>query len=152
VQVGNPKTVIWNIPEIMKNQNLVRILIVDDEPAICNVFEEFLAQEGYDIDTAYSGEEALEILTAQRHDLVLLDLKMPGMGGLEVLKEIRKRSYQVGVVVITGVHDLDLAREVQKQGALDYLNKPIDLKLIASTVCFALKKQRIIKETAESNA
>jgi FixJ family two-component response regulator len=58
----------------------------------------------------------------------------------------------VGVVVITGVHDLDLAREVQKQGALDYLNKPIDLKLIASTVCFALKKQRIIKETAESNA
>ncbi len=51
MQVGNPKTVIWNIPEIMKNQNVVRILIVDDEPAICNILEEFLAQEGYDIDT-----------------------------------------------------------------------------------------------------
>lgn len=77
---------------------------------------------------------------------------MPGMGGLEVLKEIRKRSYQVGVVVITGLQDLDLAKEVMKYGALDYLNKPLDLKLIASSVCFALKKQRIIKETAESNA
>ncbi len=131
---------------------MVRILIVDDEPAVCDVLEEFLAEIGYEADIAYNGEKALEILSAQRHDLMLLDLKMPGLGGLEVLKEIKKRSYQVGVVVITGFQDLDLARKVIKYGAIDYLNKPVDLKLIASTIDFALKKQKVIKETAQSDA
>ena len=136
----------------MENQNRVRILIVDDEPAVCDVLEEFLAEIGYEADIAHNGEKALEILSAQRHDLMLLDLKMPGLGGLEVLKEIKKRSYQVGVVVITAFQDLDLAREVIKHGAIDYLNKPLDLKLIASTIDFALKKQKVIKESTQSEA
>lgn len=127
---------------------MVRILIVDDEPGVCKVLERLLAEGGYETDTAYSGEEALEMLSAHHHDLMLLDLKMPGIGGLEALKEIKRRSYQVGVIIMTGLQDLDLAREVVRYGALDYLNKPFDQKLLASTISFALKKQRIIEETS----
>ncbi len=130
---------------------MVSILIVDDEPSVCEVLEDFLVQAGYDTGTAHTGEEALQILSRQHYDLMLLDLKMPGMGGLEVLKEIRRRSYHVGTVVITGVEDLDLAREVIRSGAIDYLNKPFDLKMLATTIQFALKKQRIIWGAAESD-
>jgi DNA-binding NtrC family response regulator len=130
-------------------RNVVSILIVDDEPSVCEVLEEFLVKEGYDTDMAHTGEEALEIVSRQHHDLMLLDLKMPWIGGLEVLKEIKRRSYQVGTVVITGVEDLDLAREVIRHGAIDYLNKPFDLRMLASTIQFALKKQRIIRGAAK---
>ena len=130
---------------------MIRILIVDDELSVCDVLGEFLAEKGYETETAYSGQEALEILCAKHYDLMLLDLKMPGMSGLELLKKIRKSSYQVGVVVLTGVQDLDLAREVMKYGAIDYLNKPVDLEQLASTIDFAIKKQRIIRESSASD-
>ena len=130
---------------------MVRILIVDDELSVCDVLAEFMAEKGYETETALSGQEALEILSAKHYDLMLLDLKMPGMSGLEVLKKIRKMSYQVGVVVLTGVQDLDLAREVMKYGAIDYLNKPVDLEQLASTIDFAIKKQRIIRESSASD-
>lgn len=127
---------------------MLKILIVDDEPTVCAVLEEFLVEKGYETDTANSGEKALEMLIAKHHDLMLLDLNMPGMSGLEVLREVERKAYQVGVIIITGLQDLELARKVIRHGAIDYLNKPIDLELLASAIDFALKKRRIIQKVA----
>ena len=105
----------------------IKILLVDDEEHIRLLFREELEEEGYDIGLASNGFEALERLRAQQYDLVVLDIKMPGANGLEVLRYIKKNSAQTEVVMMTGMSDVNMAVEAMKLGAKEYLTKPIDM-------------------------
>ena len=100
-----------------------RILIVDDEKNIRMNLEKALSEK-YEVDSTINGEEALKMLEDQHYPLVLLDLKLPGKDGIEVLKEINEIDYKTKVIIITGFGSVDSAVETLKLGATDYLRKP----------------------------
>jgi len=102
-----------------------RILIVDDEPNIRQGLAEALDDQGYEIEQAASGEAALEIIRLKPFELVLVDLVMEEMDGIEVLREINKQWPQTEVVIITAHGTIETAVKALKEGAYDYLTKPI---------------------------
>lgn len=110
---------------------MATILIIDDDPTICLLLSSFLKQVGYRVVTAPDGRAGLEQFTAERPDFVLCDLAMPGLGGLGVLAEVRRRSPMTPFVVFSGTSDIAQAVEALRQGAWDYLLKPLpDLQLL----------------------
>src|SRR5690349_20566462 len=117
-----------------------RILVVDDEQAVRSMLAEFLASEGFAVETAADGGDALARLSAHGFDLVLSDVRMPGMSGMALLSAIRQSHHQVGVLIITGCEDVAMAVEAMKAGALDYIQKPFHLAKVATTVREALAK------------
>ncbi len=112
-----------------------KILVVDDDESMRWVIHKALEKEGYRVDTASSGEEGLTRLDQEGFPLVVIDIRMPGMSGLECLKEIRRRDHRTLVVVMTAQATMQNAIEAMKGGAFDYLTKPFDmeeLKIIVS--------------------
>jgi CheY-like chemotaxis protein len=108
-----------------------KILVVDDEPSVVELLYRFLTSRGCEVHTATSGEEALEALRNAPHDITLLDLKMPGMGGLEVLETIREENLDAGTVWAVSGYATDAeAREALSHGAADFISKPLDLKYL----------------------
>lgn len=105
-----------------------RILVVDDEPDFVAIIERTLALSGYEVATAYNGREAMETARTFLPHCLLLDVMMPEMGGLEVLQKIREIDNDAKVVMISGMHDVQAAREAIKLGAVDYITKPFDLR------------------------
>jgi len=103
-----------------------RILVVDDERVIAELFEDYLRIQGFDVVTANSGMEALTQLEGYHPDVILLDVRMPEMDGIETLKRIVARNPRVGVLMVSGNDDVDLAKEAIALGAFDYILKPID--------------------------
>lgn len=101
-----------------------RILVVDDEERFRNTMCKLLTVEGYEASTAGSGQDALEELRNNPYDLVILDIKMPEMGGVQVLSEIKKIDASLEVIIMTGYASVDTAKEIMKLGAYDYLLKP----------------------------
>lgn len=125
-----------------------KILIVDDIKETCNTLEEILAEEGYHTFSALTGRTALNTVKKKKPDVVLLDIKMPKMGGIEVLKQIKKIDKDVVVVMITAYGALDTAKEAMRLGAYDYVSKPFDLKFIKAIIRDGLsekKPKRVIK-------
>ncbi len=118
-----------------------KILIVDDDPSIRNTLKEVLSRESYQVTTAGSGEEALKIMRETNFDLALLDLKMVGMDGLSLMKEIRKRSPTTGIIMLTGYATLESAIGALRQGAHDYLLKPCEPETLKNSIREGLKKQ-----------
>lgn len=104
-----------------------RVLVVDDEPDVLELLSEFLAGKGYEVSTALSGPEGLQKLKAERPHAILLDIRMPGMSGMEVLRRIRMTDREVGIIMITAVSEEETGRDALKLGAFDYLVKPLDL-------------------------
>ncbi len=102
-----------------------KILLVDDEKSIVNVLSISLRNDGYDVFTAYSGKECLEKFMEETPDIVITDMKMPGIDGLEVLKRIKNLNPHTEVIIITGHGDMDSAIEALEYGASDFINKPI---------------------------
>ena len=102
-----------------------KILLIDDEVDIVRVLSMSLKIDGYDVVTAYSGEEGLEVFDRESPNVVLTDIKMPGMDGLEVLKKIKELNPESEVIIITGHGDIDSAIEALQYGASDFINKPI---------------------------
>ncbi len=102
----------------------VSLLIVDDEDIVIRSCRSILRNNPYEIDTASSGEEALSRLSKQRYDIVVTDLKMPGMGGMELLKRIKEKDPNQIVIVFTGYATVETTRESLKMGAFDYIPKP----------------------------
>ncbi len=118
-----------------------RILIVDDEKAVRESLEELLILEDYQVESAASGEKALEILGEKDIDLLLLDIKMPGVDGVEVMKQTKKYHPETKVIVITGHGSLESAIEAIRSGAEDYLLKPYDTGDILASIGKALSEK-----------
>ena len=111
-----------------------RILVVDDEDALRTVLSSELEGEGYEVDQAADGDEAIEIVQKKPFHLVLLDIKMPKVDGFEVLKFIKEKYPHVKVIMLTGFADLKNAIESKKLGAEDFVSKPYDLVDLLTTI------------------
>jgi two-component system nitrogen regulation response regulator NtrX len=122
------------------------ILIVDDEPSVREVLLTFFQQDyvalGYEVQTATSGDEALAIVRRRRPALILLDIEMPGMGGVEALRGIRAIDPKIPVIMVTGNENTRIAGEVIKDGAFSYLPKPVRLQYLDHLVATALRPRR----------
>lgn len=125
------------------------ILIVDDEEEFRDLTSKRLEKKGLKVKTAESGEKALEILEHSYTDVVLLDVKMPGMDGIETLRRIRAMKPLVEVVLLTGHASVDSGIEGMKLGAFDYLMKPIDLEPLVEKLTDAFEKKRLHQEKIE---
>lgn len=120
-----------------------RILIVDDEPQVCESLKRLLKRQGYDIFTAISGKEALEILAAGSFDLILLDLIIPDMDGFQIMDHISSQSYEIFTIVITGDASIESAVKALKKGAYDYLKKPFEYEELLKRVGNALNQKKL---------
>ena len=105
---------------------MARILVVDDEIAIVDVLTAFLEDKDHKVLTAYDGVEAVEVAKRERPHLILLDIYLPKMDGIEVLRTIREFDESIGVIMITAFREEDVARHALELGAFDYINKPFD--------------------------
>ena len=111
-----------------------KLLVVDDEIEVCNALNEFLSIKGYQVFTALNGQEALSIVAAKQPHIVLLDIIMPGMGGIETLEAIKKIAPLTGVVMITALTDEALGNKALKLGADDFITKPVDLDYLETVL------------------
>jgi len=123
---------------------MTRILVIDDEEIIRRRMKNLLTLDGYETFVAENGEVGLEIIKKENPDIALVDLKMPGMDGLEVLAEAKKFSPQTEVIVITGHGGIDTAIEAMKRGAFDYITKPLSFDELEISIKRALDKQEIL--------
>jgi DNA-binding NtrC family response regulator len=104
-----------------------RVLVIDDEVGVLNHLMVLLAQsEQYEVETLSDSRKAFEVIAAGHFDVILLDMAMPGVSGLEVLRHVREHYPEIGVVILSGVEDIRLAVETMKLGAHDYLLKPVE--------------------------
>jgi len=122
------------------------ILIVDDEEPLRNVFAKRLAQEGYDCVTAGNGREALRHFCNGNFSLIVSDIKMPEMGGIDLLKRVKALNPKIMVIMVTAYPDIDMAVEALRLGAYDLIIKPVDLDLVALSVKKAIEKKRLEEE------
>jgi DNA-binding response OmpR family regulator len=119
---------------------LGRLLIVDDEEPVVEVLSDYFSGQGYQVAIARNGAEALAAVRRSRPDLVLLDVRMPGIDGVEVLRRIRALDAALPVIMVTANEDVALARETLKIGAFDYVAKPFDFAYLDRTVAAALAR------------
>ena len=110
------------------------ILVVDDEPRMAQLLAEYLIEHGYRVAVAHSGIEALAKLDLEKPSVVLLDVRMPGMDGVEVLRRIRSFDRQVGILMISANDDVELAKQTIEMGAFDYTIKPVDFAYLSRAV------------------
>ncbi|GMR05203.1 MAG: hypothetical protein BMS9Abin23_1149 [Thermodesulfobacteriota bacterium] len=105
----------------------IRVLMTDDDRNLRDLLEEALMDWGYEVRVAVSGEDALEKIKAERSDIVITDLRMPGMGGLKLLEKIKEYDEDILVIVITGYATIETAVKAIESGAYDYITKPFRL-------------------------
>lgn len=114
-----------------------RILVVDDDPPVIELLRDYFVDAGYRVEGALNGGDALMLIQQHRPDMVLLDLYMPGMAGVEVLGRIRTLDPTIPVIIATASRDLALAQRTLKMGAVDYITKPFDFAYLARAVAAA---------------
>jgi len=131
----------------MTDKSKTRILVVDDEPAARGGLEKLLGSEGYLVDTAGDGVEALAIAAERPPDAVVTDLKMPNMDGIELTKKLHELDPNVPVLVATALGDVNNAVHAMRAGAQDYLTKPIDFDALAVSIERALERRDLAVET-----
>ncbi len=124
----------------------IRVLVVDDEPALRDMFRESLADRGFAVSTAADGQEGLAILRAQAFDVVLLDLKMPRLDGLGLLRKVKEEEMEAEVIILTANAELDTAIEAMKLGAFDYLTKPCRLHEMEVVLRKAFDRRQLARE------
>lgn len=123
------------------------ILIIDDEKAIRNVLKEILVNEGFTVEEASDGEEGLKKFMAGTFDVVLCDIKMPRLDGIEFLQKVMESASEVPVIIISGHGNIETAVDAVKKGAFDYIAKPPDLNRLLITIRNALDRTVLVKET-----
>ncbi|MDA0335904.1 MAG: sigma-54 dependent transcriptional regulator [bacterium] len=123
-----------------------RILIVDDEQVVRDSLREWFAEDGYHVTTAAGGVEALTRLATEPADLLLIDIKMPGMDGLELQRRVKQAAPEATVIIITAYAAVDTAVQALKAGAYDYITKPIDPDDLARVISKAAAHQRLARE------
>ncbi|MFB3924119.1 MAG: response regulator [Terriglobia bacterium] len=119
-----------------------RLLVVDDDRAVSGFLTDLLSEQGYECQNCPDGETALDTMRQQSFDVVILDLMMPGITGLEILALSRKQYPETAFLVLTGMDDVDVAAGAMKQGADDYLTKPCEPEAVVASVELAMKKKR----------
>ncbi|MFC1992712.1 response regulator [Chloroflexota bacterium] len=122
-----------------------KILVVDDEASVTDLLSDDLGEEGYNCDAAATGEDTLRRLSRGNFDVMLLDLKLPGISGIEVLEEMTSNCPETAVIVVTGVEDVKTAVEAMKLGAVDYITKPFELERVNESVEAALEVTAVQK-------
>jgi DNA-binding NtrC family response regulator len=122
------------------------ILVVDDEQVIREILADFLAMEGFRVRTAKDGQDALGELSRTRFDLVLSDLKMPIMGGIELLQAISTHAPNVVTIIMTGFGTVETAIDAMKRGAYDYIMKPFKMEEVVHTVRRGLERRKLQAE------
>lgn len=135
-------------------QKDIKVLVVDDEVAFANTLAQRLKMRDLNVGTAYNGEEALSKVKEKEPDVIVLDLKMPGMHGMEVLREIRKAYPNVQVIILTG-HGTDKdEEEAKKLGGFDFLRKPADIDHLEHKIrkAFQEKLERTMSAIAFAEA
>jgi len=134
--MNTPTTAAENLPS--------KILIVDDEGPIGRILERELSVEGYRCHSVQSGEDALLELKSDDYSLVISDINMPGMSGVELLKHLIGSEQEIAVIMLTGLPDLSTAVQCLKMGAYDYLTKPIDSAELSISVSRALERRQFL--------
>ena len=127
----------------------IKLLIVDDEEIMRTFLNEVLREEGYEIQLAASGREAVDILNASAFDIVLTDIVMPELDGLGVVAATKELSYEVDVIVMTGYASMETAVESMKLGAVDYITKPFNIDQIRIIVANRVKERSLRRQAAE---
>jgi response regulator RpfG family c-di-GMP phosphodiesterase len=122
------------------------ILVVDDERVIREILADFLAMEGFNVRTAEDGRAALTELSRARYDLVLSDLKMPNMGGIELLEAIERHTPGIVTIIMTGFGTVETAIDAMKRGAYDYIMKPFKMEEVVHTVRRGLERKKLQAE------
>lgn len=126
---------------------MAQILIIDDERSIRNVLKDILTNEGFKVEEAADGEEGIKKFSSTSFDLVLCDIKMPKLDGLEFLDAVMQTNSEVPVIMISGHGNIETAVDAVKKGAFDYIAKPPDLNRLLITIRNALDKNNLVKET-----
>lgn len=126
---------------------MAKILVIDDERSIRNTLKEVLEYEGHQIELAQDGLEGLEQLKKGCFEVILCDIKMPNMDGIEVLEKISEMGTDIPVVMISGHGNIDTAVEAIKKGAFDFIEKPLDLNRLLITIRNSLDRSNLISET-----
>lgn len=127
------------------------ILVIDDEEVICSLLTDVLTEAGHKVVAVASAEEALEKVKDSAFEVVITDLMMPGMNGIEILRKVKKMNSDISVIIITGYATVETAVEAMKEGAYDYLSKPFNLAEIKITVDRAVERQTLIRGVKEKD-
>jgi DNA-binding NtrC family response regulator len=128
---------------------MANILVIDDEKSIRNTLKDIIEYEGHQVDIAEDGPSGLELFRQNHYDIVLCDIKMPGMDGIEILTQITSLNQEVPVIMISGHGNIDTAVESIKKGAYDFIEKPLDLNRLLVTIKNALEKKNLVVETKQ---
>jgi len=115
-----------------------RVMVVDDDPSTVELLQEFLVAKGYQVITAGDGAEALQKVKEERPHLILLDILMPKMDGLEVLRQVKAIDPTVSVIMVTGVNEEAIGRQAMDLGAFDYIVKPLDLPYLEQSLWYKI--------------
>ena len=126
----------------------LKVLIVDDEERFRITLSKLLSVRGLEVDTLGDAREALESLKSKSYDVILLDVKMPGISGVEALAEIKKASPSTEVIILTGHASVDVAMEIMKLGGYDYLLKPCPIDELLAKIESAYEKKKDREERA----
>ncbi len=113
---------------------MIKLMIVDDEVEICDFVKNFFKERNFEVFTAHNGEEALDIIEAQNPDIVLLDIRMPVMDGMQMLKELHRRSKNSKVIMVTAMESPEKESEARSYGAVEYIAKPLSLERLEQSV------------------
>jgi two-component system response regulator PilR (NtrC family) len=124
-----------------------RLLVVDDEASMRELLQILLSKEGYEVDLATSGEEAMDLYHKREPDVVITDVKMPGMSGLDLIREIRALNPLAAIIAITAYASADDAVRAMREGAYDYISKPFQVEDLRSVIRNALGARKLRKET-----
>ncbi|MEA3544460.1 MAG: response regulator, partial [Thermodesulfobacteriota bacterium] len=123
-----------------------QILLIDDELESCKALSRLLSQIGYEVKISHSGEHALTLLEKQPFDLIISDLFLPGISGIDILKQVKEDSPETCVILITGKASAETAVEAMREGALDYITKPFNIDRLKVQIAKALEKSRLVLE------
>jgi len=129
-----------------------KILVVDDDTSFCMMLKTFLQKKGYDVTNAFTANEAQEIIKNQKFDVVLTDIRLPDSDGLSILRAVKEISFETQVILMTGYTDIKAAVNAMKNGAYDYVGKPINPDEILHTIEQSLKKKAVQTDVSDEKS